>query len=590
MCLTDLPRSVLAQCLGRLSARDMANCDVALVGHDAASSLLEDASFEALTRFAAEHAFDPTRIARHERETWKILWAQTASIFEALEAFRDADGTSFPDAGPLTAMLLFGSPYDVHAPRKPGTARVEKAIRIAVDAYVAILRAASRACARSPHGCHLARIRSRVVGVSRALALSGAWTHAARIDQNLLRAILTRRKELKEPPEGVPTLPDPTVYELDISASEYLVDALYSNTYVRVAESDAVAISYATRCAHRAVTALHRHVAARAPEGWFDDPNRTNDAPPHRETKLLADAMTAYARAMGLAAQHAWLDALDASRVDAYDARVWPTYPDSGPEDLFERASLAARSARTVYLHIGEEARAARALAALAEISFCEASVLPRRMFKRLGQSSGASGEMEDLPRLGVAGHGSAIERFRRALREFDDIERLAAGDEDADARGSAESRARATWAATAKKDLGKTLYALIRYARWWDTFETALPPGALPEGERLATWDIPREAHEWIDEAHGTFRRELGARHPHARNARRLDLGFEGDDAGEDEDEEVNEHTEEFDIEAQMRVDDADDGESEEEDEEEDMEPTIVGRARRWFRRMRAP
>ena len=94
---------------------------------------------------------------------------------------------------------------------------------------------------------------------------------------------------------------------------------------------------------------------------------------------------------------------------------------------------------------------------------------------------------------------------------------------------------------------------------------------------------DIPREAHEWIDQAHGTFRRELGARHPHARNARiRLDLGFEGDDAGEDEDEEVNEHAEEFDIEAQMRVDDADDGESEEEDEEEDMEPTIVGRATR--------
>ena len=239
MCLTDLPRSVLAQCLGRLSARDMANCDVALVGHDAASSLLEDASFEALTRFAAEHAFDPTRIARHERETWKILWAQTASIFEALEAFRDADGTSFPDAGPLTAMLLFGSPYDVHAPRKPGTARVEKAIRIAVDAYVAILRAASRARARSPHGCPLARLRSRVVGVSRALARCGAWTHAARIDQNLLRAILTRREELNEPPEGVPTLPDPTVYELDISASEYLVDALYSNTRVRVAESDA---------------------------------------------------------------------------------------------------------------------------------------------------------------------------------------------------------------------------------------------------------------------------------------------------------------------------------------------------------------
>ena len=492
MCLTDLPRSVLAQCLGRLSARDMANCDVALVGHDAASSLLEDASFEALTRFAAEHAFDPTRIARHERETWKILWAQTASIFEALEAFRDADGTSFPDAGPLTAMLLFGSPYDVHAPRKPGTARVEKAIRIAVDAYVAILRAASRARARSPHGCPLARLRSRVVGVSRALARSGAWTHAARIDQNLLRAILTRREELNEPPEGVPTLPDPTVYELDISASEYLVDALYSNTYVRVAESDANAISYATRCAHRAVTALHRHVAARAPEGWFDDPNGTNDAPPHRETKLLADAMTAFARAMGLAAQHAWLDALDASRVDAYDARVWPTYPDSGPEDLFERASLAARSARRVYSHIGEKARAARALAALAEISFCEASVLPRRMFTRLGQSSGASGVMEDLPRLGVAGHGSAIERFRRALREFDELERLAANDEDADARGSAESRARATWAATAKKDLGKTLYALIRYARWWDTFETALPPGALPEGERLATWDIP--------------------------------------------------------------------------------------------------
>ena len=275
------------------------------------------------------------------------------------------------------------------------------------------------------------------------------------------------------------------MYELDNSASEYHVDALYSNTYVRVAESDANAISYATRCAHRAVTALHRHVAARAPEGWFDDPNGTNDAPPHRETKLLADAMTAFARAMGLAAQHAWLDALDASRVDAYDARVWPTYPDSGPEDLFERASLAARSARRVYSHIGEKARAARALAALAEITFCEASVLPRRMFTRLGQSSGASGVMEDLPRLGVAGHGSAIRRFRRALREFDDIERLAAGDETptrADRRNprarTGRRRRRKIWEKRCTRDS-------IR-ARW-DTFRR-LPPGALPEGERLAT------------------------------------------------------------------------------------------------------
>ena len=301
--------------------------------------------------------------------------------------------------------------------------------------------------------------------------------------------------------------------------------------------------------------------------------------------------MTAFARAMGLAAQHAWLDALDASRVDAYDARVWPTYPDSGPEDLFERASLAARSARRVYSHIGEKARAAGALAALAEISFCEASVLPRRMFTRLGQSSGASGVMEDLPRLGVAGHGSAIERFRRALREFDDIERLAANDEDADARGSAESARARDVGGDGEERFGKnavrvdSIRAMVGHVRDGSPSggasrgRTSRDVGYPPRGARV---DRPGPRHVQTRARRATSARE--------KRARRLDLGFEGDDAGEDEDEEVNEHAEEFDIEAQMRVDDADDGESEEEDEEEDMEPTIVGRARRWFRRMRAP
>ena len=601
MSLTDLPRSVLAQCLGQLSARDMANCHVALVGDDAASGLLEDASFEALSSFAAEHSLDPKRIARGARETWMLIWAQTTSIFEALEALRDADGTSFPDAGPLTAMLMFGSPYDVHARRAPGTVRVEHAIRIAVDAYVAFIHAASKGCAESPHGFDL--IRSRVVGVSQTLARHGVWSQAARIDQNLLRAIIKHRgrggrsggrsgddDEPSAEPSGEPSEELPlTVHELNISASEYLVDMLYSNTYIRVAECDANAVSFAVRCAHRAVAALHRFVAARAPEGWFDDPHRTNDTPPPRETRMLADAMVAYARAMGLAAQHVWLDVMDASRVDAYDARVWPAYPDPAAEDLFDRASTAARSARTIYAHIGEDARAARALAVFAEVSFCEASVIANRLLRR-------GGGLEDAAPLAVAGNGTAIELFRRALREFDEVENRGstrAGDADPETSGSAESARRSisTWAATAKKDLGKTLYALTRFARWWDAFETNLPPGALPEGERLATWHVPREARAWIEQAHGTFRRELGARHPHARNARRLNFGFEArggsEDEDEDEDEQANEHDEGFDIEAQMRIDGVDGGES---DDGDDIEPTFARRARRWFRRMRAP
>lgn len=601
MSLTDLPRSVLAQCLGQLSPRDMANCHVALVGDDAASGLLEDASFEALSSFAAEHSLDPKRIARGARETWMLIWAQTTSIFEALEALRDADGTSFPDAGPLTAMLMFGSPYDVHARRAPGTVRVEHAIRIAVDAYVAFIHAASKGCAESPHGFDL--IRSRVVGVSQTLARHGVWSQAARIDQNLLRAIIKHRgggsrsggrsgddDEPSEEPSGEPSEELPlTVHELNISASEYLVDMLYSNTYIRVEECDANAVSFAVRCAHRAVAALHRFVAARAPEGWFDDPHRTNDTPPPRETRMLADAMVAYARAMGLAAQHVWLDVMDASRVDAYDARFWPAYPDPAAEDLFDRASTAARSARTMYAHIGEDARAARALAVFAEVSFCEASVIAHRLLRQ-------GGNLKDAVPLSVAGNGTAIELFRSALREFDEVEgrgSTRAGDADPETSGSAESARRSisTWAATAKKDLGKTLYALTRFARWWDEFETNLPPGALPEGERLATWHVPREAHAWIEQAHDTFRRELGARHPHARNARRLNFGFEArggsEDEDEDENEEANEHDEGFDIEAQMRIDDVDGGES---DDGDDMEPTFARRARRWFRRMRAP
>ena len=247
MCLTDLPRSVLAQCLGRLSARDMANCDVALVGHDAASSLLEDASFEALTRFAAEHAFDPTRIARHERETWKILWAQTASIFEALEAFRDADGTSFPDAGPLTAMLLFGSPYDVHAPRNQGP-RASR--RPSESPWTPTSRSSAPRRERAPGaltGVLCARLRSSVVGVSQRFGRSGGADARGEGSIRTCCAPSSRREALNEPPEGVPTLPDPTVYEPDISASEYLVDALCANTCVRVAEEHANAIAVTRR-------------------------------------------------------------------------------------------------------------------------------------------------------------------------------------------------------------------------------------------------------------------------------------------------------------------------------------------------------
>ena len=89
------------------------------------------------------------------------------------------------------------------------------------------------------------RVSSRATPEPRRRRLPRARARSGRVDargedrsEPVARHPHTPRST-ERTPRGVPTLPDPTVYELDISASEYLVDALYSNTYVRVAESGA---------------------------------------------------------------------------------------------------------------------------------------------------------------------------------------------------------------------------------------------------------------------------------------------------------------------------------------------------------------
>ena len=86
--LLGLPRPVLASVLGRLPPADLARFQVACVGADdlEPGDLVEDASFEAVSAFAAERSLYPRCIARLPGESWRLCWAALSAVLHPISA------------------------------------------------------------------------------------------------------------------------------------------------------------------------------------------------------------------------------------------------------------------------------------------------------------------------------------------------------------------------------------------------------------------------------------------------------------------------------------------------------------------------
>ena len=372
--LLGLPRPVLASVLGRLPPADLARFQVACVGADdlEPGHLVEDASFEAVSAFAAQRSLYPRCIARLPGESWRLCWAALSAVLHPISAEElyggrmgeryDARWTDvmYEDATEACTWLLFGAPEVPDAVTRSRARPLRRLVR----AYVA----------RILGGTLDPRVRAaalpRAMAAATRLADAGLHRLAGKI---LLGAAPTEdaRGGIQPEPESEPE-PEPgfsarvaassdaesraahaAAIEAKIAFSDIAVDTLYAQVYVRNDNArDSRDLANATTQSREAVEATQRVVMLRATsaeergqfawiEGVFEDDEASSRAlelaanererateeervggassrpvlAPRFDSDVarLAAALLAYARAAGLAAQHVGLEAMSRS-------------------------------------------------------------------------------------------------------------------------------------------------------------------------------------------------------------------------------------------------------------------------------------
>jgi hypothetical protein len=318
--LLGLPRPVLASVLGRLPPADLARFQVACVGADdlEPGDLVEDASFEAVSAFAAERSLYPRCIARLPGESWRLCWAALSAVVHAISAEElygrmgeryDARGTDlwYEDATEACTWLLFGAPEVPDAVTRSRARPLRRLVR----AYVA----------RILGGTLDPRVRAaalpRAMAAATRLADAGLHRLAGKI---LLGAAPTEdaRGGIQPEPESEPE-PEPepepeteplpgfsarvaassdaesraahaAAIEAKIAFSDIAVDTLYAQVYVRDDNArDSRDLANATTQSREAVEATQRVVMLRATsaeergqfawiEGVFEDDEASSRA------------------------------------------------------------------------------------------------------------------------------------------------------------------------------------------------------------------------------------------------------------------------------------------------------------------------
>ena len=400
--LLGLPRPVLASVLGRLPPADLARFQVACVGADdlEPGDLVEDASFEAVSAFAAERSLYPRCIARLPGESWRLCWAALSAVLHPISAEElygrmgeryDARGTDpmYEDAAEACTWLLFGAPEVPDAVTRSRARPLRRLVR----AYVA----------RILGGTLDPRVRAaalpRAMAAAKRLADAGLHRLAGKI---LLGAAPTEDAR-GDRGGGVQPEPEPeplpgfsarvaassdaesraahaAAIEAKIAFSDITVDTLYAQVYVRDDNArDSRDLANATTQSREAVEATQRVVMLRATsdeergqfawiEGVFEDDEASSRAlelaanererateeervggassrpvlAPRFDSDVarLAAALLAYARAAGLAAQHVGLEAMSSMPEDRGTVlsplRFWPPGRSADDANFFE--------------------------------------------------------------------------------------------------------------------------------------------------------------------------------------------------------------------------------------------------------------
>ena len=199
---------------------------------------------------------------------------------------------------------------------------------------------------------HRKKLKSRAIQMALRLGQVGCWDVGSRIlDQTIDKQVLREAKDDDSSSNSAVSAIDPTPIDIDcaISVTNFLIDRLYSQTYVRDSDDDTRALSKAAQLGRWAVRkASSRHAAflekqrnksdrpsiARDNSGEGPISNRissSNNIPPPPVTSIFPNdcvrylnALLAQAKALALLAQHVALGASDIRRLEFFPIHRHP--------------------------------------------------------------------------------------------------------------------------------------------------------------------------------------------------------------------------------------------------------------------------
>lgn len=194
---------------------------------------------------------------------------------------------------------------------------------------------------------HRKKLKSRAIQMALRLGQVGCWDVGSSIlDQTIDEQVLREAKDNDSSSNSAVSAFEPTPVDIDcaISVTNFLIDRLYSQTYVRDSDDDTRALSRAAQLGRWAVRkASSRHAAflekqrnnpdrpsiARDNSGESTISNRiissSNNIPPPPVTSIFSNdcirylnALLAQAKALALLAQHVALGASDVRRLEFF--------------------------------------------------------------------------------------------------------------------------------------------------------------------------------------------------------------------------------------------------------------------------------
>ena len=299
-------------------------------------------------------------ITRFEDESWSILYKlvhdvliKSPDIDEKVAAIGDTndrgddDDTSDNDEGrsspssttcsiALTMWLAFGQPN-----LPPLSSDNHQSLSLVANCIYRALTSRSEDTNQ-----HRKKLKSRAIQMALRLGQVGCWDAGSSIlDQTIDEQVLREAKDDDSSSNSAASAIDPTPIDIDcaISVTTFLVDRLYSQTYVRDSDGDTRALSRAAQLGRWAVRkASSRHAAflekqrnnsdrpsiARDNFGEGTISNRissSNNIPPPPVTSIFSNdcmrylnALLAQAKALALLAQHVALGATDVRRLEFF--------------------------------------------------------------------------------------------------------------------------------------------------------------------------------------------------------------------------------------------------------------------------------